>query len=86
MTYNCNFRCPYCFEAANDNPNEAYINEEHIDAALEIAGKDLVHIGLFGGEPLLPKNRKSIEYLISKDPDKKYSIITNGYYLDRYML
>lgn len=85
MTYNCNFRCPYCFEAANDNPNEAYINEEHIDAALEIAGKDLVHIGLFGGEPLLPKNRKSIEYLISKAPDKKYSIITNGYYLDRYI-
>lgn len=85
MTYNCNFRCPYCFEAMNDSLNNEYINEEQIDAAVKLAGEELVHIGLFGGEPLLPRNRKSIEYLINKAPDKKYSVVTNGYYLDQYI-
>ena len=56
-----------------------------IDAALDLAGDDLKIIGLFGGEPLLPKNRPALEYIISKAPDKEYIITTNGYYLEEFL-
>ena len=85
MTYDCNFRCPYCFERVNDKLRGAYINEAQIDAALKFAGDSLLHIGLFGGEPLLPRNRNAIKYLLQKAPDKSYDVITNGYYLDQYI-
>lgn len=85
MTYDCNFRCPYCFEGIDHSLRGVYLNEEQIDAALAFAGDDLKHIGLFGGEPLLPRTRKAVEYLIQKAPDKSYDVITNGYYLDQFI-
>lgn len=85
MTYDCNFRCPYCFESVDKSLCGQSITEEHVDVAFKFAGEDLEHIGLFGGEPLLPRNRKTIEYLIRKAPEKSYDVITNGYYLDRYI-
>ncbi len=85
MTYDCNFACPYCFEKSDKNPRGQYITKDQVDKVLENIGKELKHIGLFGGEPLLPRNRVVIEYIISKAPDKEYSIITNGYYLDEYI-
>lgn len=85
MTYDCNFRCPYCFEGVDDKARGIYINEAQIDAALKLAGDSLLHIGLFGGEPLLPRNRNIIKYLFQKAPDKSYDLITNGFYLDQYI-
>ncbi|MCL2188706.1 MAG: radical SAM protein [Defluviitaleaceae bacterium] len=84
MTYSCNFRCPYCFEGDNYVKKEV-ITPEMIDAALVVAGGGLENISLFGGEPLLLETRKSVEYLIEKAPDKKYSITTNGYYLEEFI-
>ena len=80
MTYNCNFRCPYCFEEGRVVKKEV-ITPELIDAALKLVGDDLETVGLFGGEPLLPSTRPALEYLISQVPDKAFSITTNGYYL-----
>lgn len=80
LTYDCNFRCPYCYEC-DVAAKKAVMTPEQIDAALEFAGDSLQAIGLFGGEPLMPSCRPSLEYLISKTPGKKYHIITNGYYL-----
>ena len=85
MTYDCNFRCPYCFESIEKHLRGMNINEKHIDAALALAGEELEHIGLFGGEPLLPRNRRTIEYLFNKTLDKSYDVITNGYYLDQFI-
>lgn len=84
MTYDCNFRCPYCFEG------EAYIKKEvitpeQIDAALKLAGEGVEAICLFGGEPLLPKTRPALEYLFNKVPDKTYQVFTNGYYLTEFL-
>jgi len=84
MTYDCNFDCPYCFEAKAKNKN-AVMQPEQIDAALKLTNNNLEYIGLFGGEPFLPKTRKSIEYLFSIMPDKIYDIITNGYYLEEFI-
>lgn len=84
MTYDCNFRCPYCFEG------EAYIKKEvitpaQIDTALKLAGEGVQSICLFGGEPLLPKTRPALEYLFNKVPNKTYQIFTNGYYLTEFL-
>jgi len=84
MTYDCNFDCYYCFEAKAKGKN-AVIQPNQIDIALKLANNNPEYIGLFGGEPLLPKTRNSIEYLFSVMPDKIYDIITNGYYLEEFM-
>jgi len=80
MTYDCNFRCPYCFEEGLTSKQEV-ITPELIDIALNFAGKALELITLYGGEPLLPKNKESIKHLVSKASNKTFSIITNGYCL-----
>jgi len=83
LTYNCNFRCHYCFEGEHRLKKEI-MTQAQIDAALELAGDDLEYVGLFGGEPLLPETRPIMEYLVSKTSDKIYSMFTNGYYLSEY--
>lgn len=84
MTYDCNFRCPYCFEG------DAYLKKQvitpkQIDAALKLAGEGVQTICLFGGEPLLPKTRPALEHLFNKAPDKTYQIFTNGYYMTEFL-
>lgn len=83
LTYNCNFRCPYCFEGESTLKREI-ISPEQIDAALRLAGDNLESVGLFGGEPLMPSNRSSLEYLFSKTKDKPINITTNGYFLEEF--
>jgi len=84
MTYDCNFRCPYCFEG-EANIKRAVMTPELIDAALQLTDDRLSNVLLFGGEPLLPKTKPALEYLISKIPDKTLDIITNGYYLEEFV-
>jgi len=94
MTYDCNFRCPYCFEgvagrceennALASHSKTAVLTPDMIDAALNMAGEELQYITLFGGEPLLPKTRSAIEYIVAKAPNMTYQIITNGYYLEEF--
>lgn len=83
LTYDCNFRCNYCYEA-NGITCKSTLTHEMIDAAFDLTNEHLSVIGLFGGEPLLPKNKDAIEYIINKGKDKKFNIITNGYYLLEY--
>jgi uncharacterized protein len=52
---------------------------------MDLTGDELKNITLFGGEPLLPKNKAAIEYIMSIAPDKDYTIFTNGYYLEEYI-
>lgn len=84
MTYDCNFRCPYCFEGDAYLKKEV-ITPEQINAALKLAGEGVQTICLFGGEPLLPKTRPTLEYLFNKASDKTYQIFTNGYYLTEFL-
>ena len=86
LTYDCNFGCKYCFEGAGgSNPSKpATFTSEMIDAAIKLSGNELKAIALFGGEPLLPKNRDAIERIISRVPHIVYSVTTNGYYLEEF--
>lgn len=82
LSYNCNFRCPYCYEAQIAHHN--ILSEDMVDRIFAI-NSQIEYISLFGGEPLLPSHKKIIEYIISKAPNAYYSVITNGYYLHEYL-
>jgi len=84
-TYECNFRCSYCYEAGNVSYDNQ-MPKEMVDAALAITDdKTLTEVQLFGGEPLLPKNREIVEHIFSRCKDKRFQIVTNGYTLLDYI-
>ncbi|MDD5621623.1 MAG: radical SAM protein [Actinomycetota bacterium] len=86
-SYQCNLRCTYCFETdLPSNPNKymtGKILDDSIDAAEEIikekSGK-MDSVELFGGEPLLLKNKPFVEKILefAGKKDAPITIITNG--------
>lgn len=96
ITYNCNFRCPYCFEkrdVKDSNCNIAF-TKEMVDRAY-IAMTQIQPqfnrirktITLYGGEPLLAVNRDIVEYIVEKGHELGYRFVavTNGYELDKFV-
>lgn len=93
ITYNCNFRCPYCFEkdAVHDQMRQKVFTKEMVDKAydaiLKIEPREQLRvktIELYGGEPLLKENKEIIRYIVQKGKDLgfKFRATTNGYDLD----
>lgn len=83
----CNFRCPYCYE---EGATKATLNKELDDLIIKFIKNNnakCVGITWYGGEPLL--NFKSIKYITeilgNRFDNKKidYTIVTNGYLLDK---
>ncbi len=85
LTYSCNFSCPYCYEGANENKLLKVISKSQIDRIMDICNDRTDCFTLFGGEPLLPETRDIIEYIGTRYPDKTYSIVSNGYYLEEFL-
>jgi uncharacterized protein len=97
VAYDCNFRCPYCFENGISNNGKGWskktFTKDSVDRAyaamLEIE-PDIKRISksitLYGGEPLLAKNKAVVDYMVRKGADQgfKFSAITNGYELQHY--
>ena len=89
-TMSCNFKCPYCFEGSECKTNTEIMNFEILKKFSSKNFENLkhVHITLFGGEPLLLKDKifNYFNYLkkVSQKYNFKYSsnIATNGYLLD----
>lgn len=97
ITYNCNFRCPYCFENGISCNGSAWsgqvLSREMVDKAysamLNIEPRQELHsknILLYGGEPLLKENKAIVSYIVHKGHTLGYTFnaITNGYDLDNY--
>lgn len=92
VTYDCNFRCPYCFEKSIKKDTTTFSKEmtdKLYKTILEIAPEHKLRnntITLYGGEPLLKENKEAVKYLIEKGRGLgfKFSAITNGYDLDSY--
>jgi len=95
-TYNCNFRCEYCFEG--DLQKEAEIlsktmSTDTINAVFSQIdkfikeGKKINNICLFGGEPLLKANYDIVEDICNKANIRNIDItcISNGYDLDKFI-
>jgi len=97
ITYNCNFRCPYCYESKISNfgngwskktfdtklVDEAYAAMTAIEPNSRLHNKNLL---LYGGEPLLKINHEVVKYIVEKGKSLGYtfSTITNGYDLAYY--
>lgn len=95
-TYDCNFRCPYCFEQHRLNKGQDWLSRTMSDKIIEAVFSglknyksrdyDVDHCTFYGGEPLLAKNlpvvRKIAEHC--RELNMNMSAITNGYDLDAY--
>ena len=98
VAYDCNFRCPYCFENAISNNGKGWskkvFTKEAVDRAyeamLELEPNRTQHrneIILYGGEPLLKQNKEIVEYIVSEGVKRNYTFraITNGYDLEHFL-
>lgn len=97
VTYNCNFRCPYCFENEISKhgclwPKQVFTKEmvdKVYDSIFQIESSQELHfkqILLFGGEPFLRENAEIVKYIIYKGHQLGYTFkaITNGYDIDYF--
>lgn len=97
VAYDCNFRCPYCFEngisSAGKSWSKKVFTRNAVDQAyramLEIEPNREAHdqtITLYGGEPLMAQNKEIVDYIIEQGTARGYSFsaITNGYDLEHF--
>ncbi len=96
-TYNCNFRCPYCFEKHRLSRDAEWLHKtispKMIDAVFAALkerrerGYQIGELSLYGGEPFLKENRAAVQSICehARALDLKLDAITNGYELDAYM-
>ncbi|MDF1617265.1 radical SAM/SPASM domain-containing protein [Petrocella sp. FN5] len=95
-TYDCNFRCPYCYELKLHKNGQNWMNQqmsietvnnifEYLNREME-KGRRIGEINLYGGEPFLKKNRKVIEQIIEhcKKSELTVMAISNGYEIENY--
>ena len=95
-TYDCNFRCPYCFEQHCLNRGQDWLSQTMSDEIIEAIfsalknykdrGYDVDHCIFYGSEPLLAKNlpvvRKIAEHC--RELNLNMSAVTNGYDFEGY--
>lgn len=97
VAYDCNFRCPYCFENAISNNGKGWskkvFTKNAVDKAyaamLEVEPNRNLHqnrITLYGGEPLLMQNKEVVNYIVEQGVERNYNFmaITNGYDLEHF--
>lgn len=95
VTYDCNLRCPYCYEIWVKHPEmmSMVMDEYKVDKAFEAledlnkecSGKKL--LTLTGGEPFMKKNKDIVEYILKKGDNLGYTFIifTNGVELHHFL-
>lgn len=97
VNYNCNFRCPYCFENLISNKGKEWscqiMTKEIVDKAFKSMllieqdrEKHLSEIILYGGEPLMEENIDIVNYIVHKGNNLGYQFaaISNGYDLNLF--
>jgi len=97
LTYGCNLSCSYCFqndvrEASHlsSTMSEAFADDffrRYLDKLFPDTPKDRLRFILFGGEPLLPRNRGTIERILryAKEHGIYVSTATNGVMLPKML-
>ena len=96
-TFDCNFRCPYCFEQHRLSRGSEWLGREMkpemVDAVfaglqkLRDKGRVIDACTLYGGEPLLRENYDTVKNICehAKAMGLSLSAITNGYDLDAFI-
>ena len=85
ISYDCNFKCPYCYENEGGGHVNGVMSKEQVDKIFSIYNNRLDTITLYGGEPLMLEHEGIIRYIFGKAPDARYAITTNGFYLEEYL-
>lgn len=93
-TYGCNLRCTYCFE--KDLPDNPHKNMD--DTMLQMAfdaikavsnkiDKEIGAVELFGGEPILPRNKGMVKKILdfAVENGAKITIVTNGVFAGNFI-
>jgi uncharacterized protein len=90
VTYVCNLRCHYCFQkplVEDEKQKGIYgdvISREAVDAAFDAMEKLRPNkkypysIELFGGEPLLARNRPIVTYIVERSRQHGYTLIATS--------
>lgn len=97
VSYDCNFRCPYCYEAKISEHGNSWerstFTKKQVDKVYSIIESMSINkqrenkkILLYGGEPLLKENKAIVEYIVKKGIKIGCSFyaISNGYDLEEY--
>lgn len=96
-TYNCNFRCEYCFERARLERGQEWLSRRMTPETADAIFRQIktfrekgIRPGsctLYGGEPLLGANREIVARIIEQAEALEMNLmcVTNGYELDRYL-
>lgn len=86
-SYECNLRCSYCFEKDLLSASKRNMDEGMLDAAINSIEKisknysdSIKSIELFGGEPLLIKNKPLIKKILdfAESTKAEITVVTNG--------
>jgi len=96
LTYNCNLACSYCFQTPLSRQLRRHtMTGAFVDDFFENCFPQLFPdppkqslFTLFGGEPLLPKNREAITRILAhseKFPSSRINVATNGVTLARML-
>lgn len=93
LTYNCNFRCSYCFEknilSKGREQIQRRMTPEMVNGFFKYFAENNMTVGqitLYGGEPLLLSNEDTVNTILAhaREKDVPINIVTNGYTLDYY--
>ena len=96
-TYNCNFRCPYCFERHRLDRGQEWLGHEMkpemveaVFAALQKQkekGRQVRSLTLYGGEPFLKENKATVQNICehAKAMGLSISAVSNAYDLEDYI-
>lgn len=96
-TYDCNFRCPYCFESHRLSRGQEWLSRkmppEMVDAIFDALqkqrdqGRRLTSCILYGGEPLMKGNEDVVRNICehARHMEMRIEAVTNGYDLEDYL-
>ena len=91
-SYNCNYKCSYCYQKTQKMGKE-YMTNDHIENILLFyhnydqifeTNTRIKRVGVSGGEPLLPQNKDLIKGIISTWDSIPIDFTTNGAFIEFY--
>lgn len=96
-TFDCNFRCPYCFEHYRLHHGQQWLDQSMSPGMIEAVFKSLKDYKnrgykvsgctLYGGEPFLAKNIETVRSICRhcKEMGLEIKALTNGYELESFI-
>lgn len=94
-TYRCNLSCSYCFQSNGEirTVTNRMLTAEEAEAGLQVMASDAKtlqpggprsRVMLFGGEPLLPRQREVVEAIVRGCRELSHALeaTTNGFFLE----